>query len=72
MLASNYSALKQGLLPQDPDDDLEEAEDKNLNGDVNEHPPSKSNELVKKNVCLHIAVPVQAILNSIRKLVLTL
>ena len=47
-LPSNYAALKQGLLPQDPDDDSDEAEDENLGGEVNEHPPSKSKELVRK------------------------
>ena len=49
--ALDYSTLKQGLLPLDPDDDSEEAEEENLDGKVNEHPPSKSNELAKKVVC---------------------
>ena len=48
--ALNYAALKQGLLPLDPDDDSDEAENENLDGEMNEHPPSKSNELVKKVV----------------------
>ena len=35
----------------DPDDDSDDAEDENLDGEMNEHPPSKSKELVKKIVC---------------------
>ena len=50
-LASDYAALKQGLLPLDPDDDSDEAEDENLDGEVTKHPLSKSNKLVKKVVC---------------------
>ena len=48
--ASNYAALKQGLLPQDPDDNSDEAKDENLDGEENVHPPSKSKELVKRSL----------------------